>query len=80
MPEAFVLRHSMPWADGDGAGPMFVAFGKSFDAFESQLRRMAGKDDQIGDALFAFTRPLSGSYFWCPTVSTGNTDLSALSL
>ena len=62
-PEAFVLRRSMPWADGEGAGLMFVAFGKSFDAFEAQLRHMAGEDDQICDALFAFTRPLSGSYF-----------------
>ena len=79
-PEAFVLRRSMPWADGDGAGLMFVAFGKSFDAFEAQLRRMAGEDDQICDALFAFTRPLSGSYFWCPPVSAGNLDLSALGL
>jgi putative iron-dependent peroxidase len=79
-PEAFVLRRSMPWVDGDGAGLMFVAFGKSFDAFEAQLRRMAGEDDQICDALFAFTRPLSGSYFWCPPVSAGNLDLSALGL
>jgi putative iron-dependent peroxidase len=32
-PEAFVLRRSMPWAAGDEAGLMFVAFGKSFAAF-----------------------------------------------
>ncbi|NNG14678.1 MAG: Dyp-type peroxidase, partial [Gammaproteobacteria bacterium] len=32
-PEAFMLRRSMPWADGMDAGLMFVAFGKSFEAF-----------------------------------------------
>jgi hypothetical protein len=32
------------------AGLMFVAFGKSHDAFEAQMRRMAGLDDGILDA------------------------------
>jgi len=36
-PEAFILRRSMPWTDGDAGGLNFVAFGKSFDAFEAQL-------------------------------------------
>jgi hypothetical protein len=31
-----VLRRSMPWADGMRGGLNFVAFGKSFDAFEAQ--------------------------------------------
>ena len=60
-PAAFVLRHSMPWVDSDGVRLMFVAFGKSFYAFEAELRRMAGEDDQIGGARFAFTHQLPGS-------------------
>ena len=44
-PEAFVLRRSMPWADTTGEGLMFVAFGRSLDAFVAQMRRMAGLDD-----------------------------------
>ena len=79
-PEAFVLRRSMPWSDKMSAGLNFIAFGKSFDAFEAQLKRMAGIDDGITDALFSFTRPLSGSYFWCPPVKQGKLDLSALDL
>ena len=67
-PEAFVLRRSMPWAAGHQAGLMFVAFGKSFDAFEAQMRRMAGLDDGIVDALFRISRPVSGAHFWCPPV------------
>lgn len=70
-PEAFVLRRSMPWALGHKAGLMFVAFGKSFDAFEAQMRRMAGLEDGITDALFQISKPVSGAYFWCPPVREG---------
>jgi len=79
-PEAFVLRGSMPWADGMRGGLNFVAFGKSFDAFEAQLKRMVGAEDGIADALFQFTVPVAGSYFWCPPMSDGKLDLRALEL
>jgi len=79
-PAAFVLRRSMPWSDGSQAGLVFVAFGKSFDAFEAQLRRMAGLEDGVADALFRFTRPVSGGYFWCPPVKDRRLDLRALGL
>ena len=79
-PEAFVLRRSMPWSEGMRGGLNFVAFGKSFDAFEAQLKRMVGAEDGITDALFKFTLPVSGSYFWCPPVRGGKLDLRALGL
>jgi len=79
-PEAFVLRRSMPWTDGARAGLMFVAFGRSFDAFEAQLARMVGLEDGVTDALFGFTRPVTGSYFWCPPMTAGRLDLRALGL
>ncbi len=79
-PEAFLVRRSMPWSDGTGAGLMFVAFGRSFDAFEAQLARMTGREDGTVDALFRFTRPISGSYFWCPPLSNGSLNLAAAGL
>jgi putative iron-dependent peroxidase len=79
-PEAFVLRRSMPWADEYAAGLNFVAFGKSFDAFEAQLVRMTGAEDGIVDALFTFTRPVSGAYFWCPPLKSGRLDLALLKM
>ncbi len=79
-PEAFVLRRSMPWADEYGAGLHFVAFGKSFDAFEAQLLRMIGAEDGIVDALFSFTRPVSGAYFWCPPLENGRLNLGLLGM
>lgn len=79
-PEAFLLRRSMPWSDERGSGLMFVAFGRSFYAFDAQMRRMVGADDGITDALFRFTRPITGNYFWCPPVVDGHLDLRALGL
>jgi putative iron-dependent peroxidase len=79
-PGAFVLRRSMPWADSTRQGLVFVAFGRSFDAFEALLRRMVGAEDGVADALFRFTRPLTGSYFWCPPMAEGRLDLRALGL
>ena len=77
-PPAFVVRRSMPWTEGADAGLVFLAFGKSFDAFEALLRRMTGHDDGIRDALFDFTRPLTGGYYWCPPVGASGIDLDAL--
>jgi putative iron-dependent peroxidase len=74
-PEAFLMRRSMPWNDAMRAGLMFVAFGRSLDAFEAQLNRMVGAEDGIVDALFRFTKPVTGAYFWCPPVTQGKLDL-----
>lgn len=79
-PEAFVVRRSMPWAEAGEAGLVFVAFGRSLDAFEAQLRRMVGAEDGIVDALFSFTRPITGAYFWCPPLRAGRLDLAGLGL
>lgn len=77
-PEAFILRRSMPWADGMQAGLLFVAFGKSFDAFEAILHNMIGAEDGIQDALFQFTQPVSGAFFWCPPAIDNRLDLNWL--
>ncbi|MCK4864749.1 MAG: Dyp-type peroxidase [Gammaproteobacteria bacterium] len=79
-PEAFMLRRSMPWMEGMAGGLIFVSFGKSFDAFEAVLNRMIGLDDGIQDALFNFTKPITGAYFWCPPMKNGQLDLSKLGI
>jgi putative iron-dependent peroxidase len=79
-PPAFILRRSMPWADSTEEGLVFVAFGRSFDAFEALLNRMVGAEDGVTDALFTFTRPVTGSYFWCPPLEEGRLDLRAIGL
>jgi len=77
-PEAFVVRRSMPWIEGDRAGLMFLAFGFSLDAFEAQLRRMSGLEDGITDGLYRISRPITGGYYWCPPLKDGHLDLRAL--
>ena len=65
-PEAFVVRRSMPWATPDAEGLVFVAFGRSFDAYKALLARMTGQEDGGVDHLFRFTRPVTGAFYWCP--------------
>jgi putative iron-dependent peroxidase len=70
-PPAFILRRSMPWTEGLQSGLQFVAFGKSLDAYETQLRHMLGLDDGIIDGLFRFSHPITGGYYWCPPCKAG---------
>lgn len=79
-PEAFVLRRSMPWAEGNRCGLVFVAFGASLRPFEAQLARMAGCEDGLVDGLFSFTRPIDSASYWCPPILNGQLDLRALGL
>jgi putative iron-dependent peroxidase len=79
-PEAFVLRRSMPWAEGNRCGLVFVAFGASLRPFEAQLARMVGCEDGLVDDLFSFTRPIDSASYWCPPMLNGQLDLRALSL
>lgn len=77
-PEAFLLRRSMPWIDGTRSGLVFLAFAASFDPYEAILRRMVGLEDGVQDALFRFTRPVSGAFYWCPALVGDRLDLSVL--
>jgi len=77
-PHAFLLRRSMPWGDVREHGLYFVAYAATLDPFERILRRMAGLDDNIPDALLSFSHPVTGGYFWCPPVQSNHLDLTAL--
>lgn len=77
-PEAFIVRRSMPYIDGDEAGLVFLSFASTLDAYEVQMRRMLGLDDGIVDGLFRFSRPTTGGYYWCPPVNNGELQLTAL--
>lgn len=77
-PPAFVLRRSMPWGGAAEHGLYFVAYAESLDRVERLLRRMAGRDDGVVDGLFAFSRALTGGYYFCPPVLRGRLDLRAL--
>jgi len=79
-PEAFMLRRSMPWSEANRQGLEFIAYGRSLNAFDQILARMCGLEDGIVDALFRFSSPITGGYYWCPPVLDGRLDLSALKI
>lgn len=79
-PAAFMVRRSMPWATAREQGLEFISYVESLDRFERVLRRMAGLEDGITDALFTFSRPLTGGYYWCPPVSGNRLNLSILGI
>ena len=79
-PPAFMVRRSMPWSDGEEHGLEFISFVHSLDTFETVLRHMLGLDDGVVDALFTFSRPVTGGYYWCPPVRSGTLDFSALGI
>ena len=79
-PEAFMLRRSMPWAEAHRQGLEFIAYGRSLDAYDQILKRMTGLEDGIVDALFSFSTPITGGYYWCPPIKDRALDLTALGL
>ena len=79
-PEAFMLRRSQPFASARECGLEFVSYCRTLDAFERMMRHMAGLDDGIVDALFGFSRPVTGGYYWCPPLRDGRLDLSVIGI
>ncbi len=77
-PPAYVVRRSSPWIENQQSGLMFLSFGHSFDAFEMQLSRMVGNDDGVTDALFSFSKPITGNYYWCPPLGREGLNLAQL--
>jgi putative iron-dependent peroxidase len=80
-PPAFMVRRSMPFATGSFMGLEFISYVAALETFEVMMRRMAGLDkDRIADALFTFSRPVTGGYYWCPPVRGNRPDLRAVGI
>lgn len=67
-----ILRQSMPYGSASGElGLYFVAYAKDPGRFERMLRRMLGAAGDGGhDRLMEFTRPVSGAFFFAPSLGT----------
>ncbi|HZQ01000.1 MAG TPA: Dyp-type peroxidase [Reyranella sp.] len=79
-PHGFMVRRSMSFAGERGKGLEFICYVSHLDTFARQMRHMAGLDDGIADALFQFSRPVTGGYYWCPPARGNRPDLRALGL
>ena len=64
-----ILRRSVPHGNLDHRGLHFVAFACEIARFQIQLERMLGvSDDRVHDRLIEYSTPVSGSYWYVPTV------------
>lgn len=77
VPEAELLRTSMPWSDDKlNGGLMFSSFANSFRAFNLQMASMLGIEDGVIDGVFKFSEIMNTNYLWCPPIKNGTLDIS----
>jgi porphyrinogen peroxidase len=63
-----IFRRNMPYGDVEEHGTMFVGFSAEQKRLSRMLESMAGLVTGTRDALTRFTEPLSGSYYFVPSV------------
>jgi putative iron-dependent peroxidase len=65
-----IFRRNMPYGSIDDHGTMFVGFSADQRRLARMLDSMAGLVSGTRDALTRFTQPLTGSYYFVPSVET----------
>jgi putative iron-dependent peroxidase len=65
-----IFRRNMPYGSVDNHGTMFVGFSADQKRLARMLDSMAGLVTGTRDALTRFTQPLTGSYYFVPSVET----------
>jgi len=65
-----IFRRNMPYGDVDDHGTVFVGFSADQKRLSRMLDSMAGLITGTRDALTRYTQPLTGSYYFVPSVET----------
>jgi putative iron-dependent peroxidase len=65
-----IFRRNMPYGCVDDHGTMFVGFSADQKRLSKMLDSMAGLITGTRDALTRFTQPLTGSYYFVPSVDS----------
>jgi putative iron-dependent peroxidase len=65
-----IFRRNMPYGNVDDHGTVFVGFSADQKRLSTMLDSMAGMVDGVRDALTRFTQPLTGSYYFVPSVES----------
>jgi porphyrinogen peroxidase len=65
-----IFRRNMPYGTVDDHGTMFVGFSADQKRLSRMLDSMAGLINGTRDALTRFTQPLTGSYYFVPSVES----------
>lgn len=63
-----VFRRNMPYGTVTNHGTMFVGFSADQRRLSKMLDSMAGLADGVRDALTNYTKPLTGAYYFIPSV------------
>ena len=68
--EVQIYRRSVPYGTTREHGLNFLAFGADRERFDRMLRRMFGpSDDGRHDRLADFSRPVSGAFYFAPSLT-----------
>jgi putative iron-dependent peroxidase len=65
-----IFRRNMPYGNIEDHGTMFVGFSADQKRLSRMLDSMAGLVNGTRDALTRFTQPLTGSYYFVPSVES----------
>jgi porphyrinogen peroxidase len=65
-----IFRRNMPYGSVDDHGTMFVGLSADQKRLSRMLDSMAGLVTGTRDALTRFTQPLTGSYYFVPSVES----------
>jgi porphyrinogen peroxidase len=63
-----IFRRNMPYGTVSDHGTMFVGFGAAQRPLAAMLESMAGLAGGTRDALTRYTRPLTGAYYFVPSI------------
>lgn len=63
-----VFRRNMPYGTVTNHGTMFVGFSADQRRLSRMLESMAGVNDGVRDTLTNYTKPLTGAYYFIPSV------------
>jgi putative iron-dependent peroxidase len=65
-----IFRRNMPYGTVTDHGTMFVGFSADQGRLKAMLESMAGLANEERDALTRYTRPMTGSYYFIPSVES----------
>lgn len=63
-----IFRRNMPYGTVTAHGTMFVGFSSDQGRLKEMLKNMAGIRDGMRDALTQYARPLTGAYYFIPSL------------
>lgn len=66
--EQHIFRRNSPFGTATRHGTMFIGFSADQHRLARMLSRMAGAEDGIRDALTLYTTPVTGAYYFVPSV------------